>query len=263
MRLLVPLLFTLSLAAACEPPSDAPANSPSEAPPSASSESPLKSSSDLAVSPPSASPAESPSDASAMLISDDDKVIYSVGVTVARSIAMLDLDEREIEILNRGMADRLFDRPLAVDLSEYAPKMTALAKARMAQVAQREREASKAFLAQAAAVPGAVTTESGLIYKETKAGTGSSPGPTDRVKVDYHGTLRDGTVFDSSRDRGEPGTFALNRVIACWSEALQMMKVGGRATIVCPADIAYGDRGTGEIKPGAALRFDVELISIE
>ncbi len=98
---------------------------------------------------------------------------------------------------------------------------------------------------------------------EAQAGTGPNPSPTSQVKVHYHGTLRDGTVFDSSRDRGEPATFPVNGVIQCWTEALQMMKVGGQAAIVCPAEIAYGDRGMGVIKPGAALRFEVELISIE
>ena len=85
----------------------------------------------------------------------------------------------------------------------------------------------------------------------------------DQVTVHYHGTLRDGTVFDSSVDRGEPTTFALNRVIQCWTEGLQRMKVGGKATLVCPAPIAYGDRGAGSlIKPGAALKFEVELLAI-
>ncbi|MHC4507030.1 MAG: FKBP-type peptidyl-prolyl cis-trans isomerase, partial [Planctomycetota bacterium] len=90
-----------------------------------------------------------------------------------------------------------------------------------------------------------------------------APSAADRVKVHYHGTLRDGTVFDSSVDRGTPAEFALNRVIPCWTEALQLMKPGGKAVLVCPADIAYGDRGAGKIKPGAALRFDVELIEVQ
>ncbi len=82
--------------------------------------------------------------------------------------------------------------------------------------------------------------------------------------VHYHGTLRDGTVFDSSVERGQPAQFALNRVIPCWTEGLQLMKVGGKAKLVCPPEIAYGDRGAGQlIKPGAALTFEVELISIE
>lgn len=199
----------------------------------------------------------------ATLASEDDKIIYSVGVTLARNLAVLNLSEREVEIAKRGLNDQFFGRKLAVKFTEYGPKMAALANRRMALVAQKEAEASVSFLAEAAAAPGAVTTESGLVYTETKAGSGPNPGPTDKIKVHYHGTLRDGTVFDSSRDRGEPATFSISGVISCWTEALQMMKVGGQAAITCPADIAYGDRGTGGIKPGAALRFDVELISIE
>lgn len=231
MRRLISLLFVLSLAAACEPSSQPPATASSESP--------------------------------ATLASEEDKIIYAVGVTLARSVAMLDLDEREVEIVKRGMEDRLFGQPLAVDIAEYGPKMAGLAHARTALAAKKEREASKSFLAEAAAAPGAITTESGLIYTQIEEGTGPKPGPADEVEVHYHGTLRDGTVFDSSRDRGKPAIFTLNRVIPCWTEALQMIKVGGRASIVCPADIAYGDRGAGEIKPGAALRFDVELISIK
>jgi FKBP-type peptidyl-prolyl cis-trans isomerase len=199
----------------------------------------------------------------ATLASEDDKILYAVGVTLARSVAMLDLSEREVGIVKRGLEDQIFGRELAVEFSEYGPKMAPFANTRKSLMAKKEREASKSFLAEAAAAPGAVTTESGLVYSETKAGSGPNPGPTDQIKVHYHGTLRDGSVFDSSRDRGGPATFSVNRVIACWTEALQMMKVGGQAAITCPADIAYGDRGTVEIKPGAALRFDVELISIE
>jgi FKBP-type peptidyl-prolyl cis-trans isomerase len=165
--------------------------------------------------------------------------------------------------LKRGLADQVFRRPLAVESDEYRPKINELLARRKALLAEEEKEASKSFLAEAAAAPGAVKMDSGLIYAETRAGTGANPGLTDRVEVHYHGTLRDGTVFDSSRDRGEPAIFPVNGVIRCWAEALQMMKVGGQAAIVCPAEIAYGDRGTGKIKPGAALRFEVELISIE
>jgi FKBP-type peptidyl-prolyl cis-trans isomerase len=197
------------------------------------------------------------------LDSEDDKIIYTVGAALARSLTALGLDEGEIEILERGLEDQIFGRDLAVDFDEYVTKMNELAASRQAVVAEQEKEASKPFLAEAGAAPGAVKTDSGLIFSETKAGTGANPIPTNQVKVHYHGTLRDGTVFDSSRDRGEPATFPLNQVIPCWTEALQMMKVGGQAAIVCPAEIAYGDRGTGKIKPGAALRFEVELISIE
>ena len=132
-------------------------------------------------------------------------------------------------------------------------------------MASAERDASNDFVKQAAAVKGARTTESGLIYLEVSEGTGENPALTDSVSVHYTGTLRDGSIFDSSHKRGEPASFALNRVIPCWTEALQRMKVGGKATIVCPSDIAYGDQGApgGVIKPGAALKFEVELLSID
>jgi len=126
-----------------------------------------------------------------------------------------------------------------------------------------EREAGEAFLAEAAAVEGAERSDSGLVMLVLRPGDGASPGPADRVKVHYHGTLRDGTVFDSSVERGEPAVFPLNRVMRCWTEALQKMRVGEKSRITCPADIAYGERGAPpRIKPGAALAFEVELLEI-
>jgi FKBP-type peptidyl-prolyl cis-trans isomerase FkpA/FKBP-type peptidyl-prolyl cis-trans isomerase FklB len=97
-----------------------------------------------------------------------------------------------------------------------------------------------------------------------KAGSGAAPKATDTVKVHYKGTLRDGSVFDSSIERGQPATFPLNRVVPCWTEGLQKMKIGGKAKLACPSNLAYGDRGAPpKIKPGAALLFEVELLSIE
>ncbi len=104
--------------------------------------------------------------------------------------------------------------------------------------------------------------ESGLIITEITPGTGDSPGATDKVTVHYHGTMRDGTVFDSSVDRGEPTSFPLNQVIKCWTEGVQLMKVGGKSRLICPSDIAYGDSGRPGIPPGATLIFEVELLSI-
>jgi len=122
---------------------------------------------------------------------------------------------------------------------------------------------SKAYLEKAAAEPGATKTSSGLVYRELRPGTGASPRPTDTVKVNYRGTLTNGTEFDSSYKRNEPATFPLNRVIPCWTEGLQRMKVGGKAQLVCPADLAYGDRGAPpDIPGGATLIFEVELLGI-
>src|SRR5438034_565931 len=126
-----------------------------------------------------------------------------------------------------------------------------------------ERKAGQAFADKAAAEKGAVKTPSGAVVTTLKPGTGASPTATDKVKVHYHGTLTDGTVFDSSVQRGEPITFPLSGVIKCWTEGVQQMKVGGKSRLVCPADTAYGDRGAPpKIKPGATLVFEVELLEI-
>ena len=111
-------------------------------------------------------------------------------------------------------------------------------------------------------MPGAVKTASGLIYRETTAGTGPSPTAADTVKVHYRGTLVDGSEFDSSYKRNQPATFPLGGVIKCWTEGVQLMKVGGKATLVCPADIAYGDGGRPGIPGGATLTFEIELLGI-
>jgi FKBP-type peptidyl-prolyl cis-trans isomerase FkpA len=111
---------------------------------------------------------------------------------------------------------------------------------------------------------GGETSASGLIITHIVEGTGPSPTATDVVQVHYHGTFEDGTVFDSSVDRGQPARFPLNRVIPCWTEGVAMMKVGGKAKLVCPPAIAYGPRGAPpRIPPNATLNFEVELISIE
>jgi FKBP-type peptidyl-prolyl cis-trans isomerase FkpA len=122
-----------------------------------------------------------------------------------------------------------------------------------------DAEASKAYLEKAAAVPGAVRTPSGLIYRELRAGTGTSPLPTDTVKVNYRGTLIDGKKFDSSENM----KFPLNQVIPCWTEGVQKMKVGGKSELVCPASIAYGTQGQPpDIPGGATLIFEIELLGI-
>lgn len=116
--------------------------------------------------------------------------------------------------------------------------------------------------ANAAKEPGAVVTASGLVYLALKEGTGASPSATDVVKVHYRGTFPGGKEFDSSLARGKPAEFPLNRVIKCWTEGVQRMKVGGKSKLTCPAAIAYGSAGGGPIPPNATLQFDVELLGI-
>jgi FKBP-type peptidyl-prolyl cis-trans isomerase FkpA len=129
--------------------------------------------------------------------------------------------------------------------------------------APAEQPSGQAFLDKAAAEPGAVKTASGLVYHEITPGNGVSPKATDTVKVHYRGTLIDGTEFDSSYKRNEPAEFPLNRVIPCWTEGVQKMKVGGKARLVCPASIAYGDAGSPPVIPGGAtLVFEIELLGV-
>ena len=194
--------------------------------------------------------------------SDDDKTMYALGVALSQNLENFSLTEQELELVKLGLTDGVLKRDKKVpDVESYGPKLQQLARARMANVAATEKKAAQPFLEKAAAEKGAQRTSSGLIYSELKAGTGDMPTPTDVVKVNYEGRLMDGTVFD--RSRGTPASFPLNGVIKCWSEGLQKMKVGGKAKLVCPADIAYGDNGSPPlIKPGAPLVFEVELLEI-
>jgi len=159
------------------------------------------------------------------------------------------------------LSDAAAGKP-AITLEEWGPKIQGLVQARSAKVAQREKANAAGFVAKAAAEPGVVKTPSGLIYKETTAGTGASPKATDTVKVNYRGTFTNGKEFDSSYKRNEPAQFPLNGVIKCWTEGVQKMKVGGKAQLVCPSEIAYGDQGRGEIPGGATLVFQIELLDI-
>jgi FKBP-type peptidyl-prolyl cis-trans isomerase FkpA/FKBP-type peptidyl-prolyl cis-trans isomerase FklB len=197
------------------------------------------------------------------LKSEDDKTLYALGLAVAPQLSGFNLSASELAIVEAGLADGVLNRQKKVELNDYRPKIQQLAQARAAAVAAVEKQAAEEFLKKAAAEKGAKKTDSGLIYVELKPGTGEQPKATDKVKVHYQGTLTDGTVFDSSIQRGQPATFPLNGVIKCWTEGVQLMKVGGKSKLICPSDIAYGDRGSPpKIKPGAALVFEVELLEI-
>lgn len=195
-------------------------------------------------------------------MTDEQKTIYALGLTIAKQIAPFTLTPAEVEVLNKGIADGIAGKP-AVDLANETPKIQTLYMARSKAAAEATKAASVAYLQKAAAQPGVVKTESGLVYKDERVGDGPSPKATDKVKVNYRGTLIDGTEFDSSYKRGQPASFPLNGVIPCWTEGVQKMKVGGKATLTCPASIAYGDAGTPGIPGGATLIFEVELLAIE
>lgn len=209
---------------------------------------------------PAAPAARRPAAAPAAM-TDEQKTVYALGLLMQRSLGQFDLSPVELEIIKRALTDAAAGKP-AVDLNEWGPRIEPLAGERSQRLAAREKVASAAYVARAAAEAGAVRTDSGLVYREIAVGTGASPTAADTVRVHYHGTLTNGTVFDSSVDRDEPASFPLNGVIPCWTEAVQRMKVGGKARLVCPSDLAYGDQGRPTIPGGAALIFDVELLEV-
>ena len=192
---------------------------------------------------------------------DDEQAVYALGLSFFSQLATFDLSPAEVELLKRAITDAANKTP-AGKLEEWGPKINVLAQARRQKVADKQKATSAEFLAKAAAEPLNTKTESGIVYRELTAGTGPSPKPTDQVKVHYRGTLVDGTEFDSSYKRNEPATFPLNGVIKCWTEGLQMMKVGGKSRLVCPSDLAYGEQGRPGIPPAAVLIFEVELLEV-
>lgn len=191
-------------------------------------------------------------------MTDEEKTIYAIGLSIARSLSPLDLSPDELDVLKRALTDAAAGKP-AVKLEEWGPKIQSLTQSRSLD---KQKAASKAYLDKAAVEPGALKAESGLIYREVTPGTGASPKAADTVKVNYRGTLIDGTEFDSSYRRNEPATFPLNGVIPCWTEGMQKMRAGGKAVLVCPSDLAYGDQGRPSIPGGATLIFEIELLDV-
>jgi FKBP-type peptidyl-prolyl cis-trans isomerase FkpA/FKBP-type peptidyl-prolyl cis-trans isomerase FklB len=196
-------------------------------------------------------------------MSEDDKTLYALGWLLSRNVQSFQLSSAELKMVEAGLNDAINRRSPSVDIDTYGPKVQALQQMRLAVLTQHEKQAGQAYLQAAAATPGAQKTPTGIVYIPLTAGKGASPERTDQVTVHYEGKLIDGTVFDSSIKRGQPATFNLGAVIPCWTEALQLMKVGGKSRFVCPAILAYGERGAPPIiNPGATLVFEVELLNI-
>jgi FKBP-type peptidyl-prolyl cis-trans isomerase FkpA len=191
------------------------------------------------------------------LQTDEERIIYSLGHSFGKQLNVFHLSAAEIQILQRGIADGATGAPPATEVEKYSQRVQGLAKGRQGKV-------NEAHLEKAAQEKGAVKLPSGVVYRELKAGTGSSPKPKDTVAVHYRGTLLTGEEFDSSYRRSQVAEFPLNGVIPCWTEGLQQMKVGGKAKLTCPARTAYGDRPPpgSKITPNAVLEFEVELVGI-
>jgi len=197
----------------------------------------------------------------AAAMTDEQKTIYAIGLSISRSLTPLDLSPSELDVLKQALSDGAAGKP-AISLEEWGPKIKAFSETRGAQAVEKEKTAAKAYLDKMASEPGAVRTDSGLVYKILTPGDGASPSATDVVKVNYRGTLIDGTEFDSSYKRNEPATFSLNGVVPCWTEGLQKMKAGGKAILACPSSLGYGDMGRPSIPGGAALIFEIELLAV-
>ncbi|MHB8770319.1 MAG: FKBP-type peptidyl-prolyl cis-trans isomerase [Syntrophales bacterium] len=195
---------------------------------------------------------------------DAEKTLYAVGVIVAGQLAPFSLNPAELEMVKQGITDAATGKKPLVEADAYQQQIQALVTVRRKAQGDKMAAEAKGFVEKAAKEKGAVKTASGLIYNSQKEGSGASPTATDMVKVHYSGALVNGVVFDSSYKRGQPAEFPLNGVIKCWTEGMQMMKPGGKARLICPPEIAYGERGAGNlIPPQATLVFDVELLEVK
>jgi FKBP-type peptidyl-prolyl cis-trans isomerase len=196
------------------------------------------------------------------------KASYAIGLDIATSLKRQELD-MDAKALAAGIADGFAGKPALTEdeqkavFMELQKSVMARAEEKQNAVAGTNLKAGEAFLAANAKKEGVKTTASGLQYKVINSGTGPSPKLTDTVKVHYHGTLIDGTVFDSSVRRNMPVTFSVNGVIPGWTEALQLMKVGDKWQLVIPSKLAYGEQGPPSIGPNSVLIFEVELLGIE
>ncbi len=201
--------------------------------------------------------------ASGDLSSEKDSVSYILGATIAKNLKNDGITDLNTGMFTKAMQDVFKGADLAISETESKSFLQAyITKARQEVVAKNLKKGED-FLAENKSKDGVVTLESGLQYQIMKEGDGAKPAATDKVKTHYHGTLIDGTVFDSSVDRGEPATFPINGVIPGWTEALQLMPVGSKWKLFIPANLAYGERGSpGGIGPNEALIFEVELLEI-
>jgi FKBP-type peptidyl-prolyl cis-trans isomerase FkpA len=194
--------------------------------------------------------------------SDEATTLYVMGLVLSQNVQPLHLSEAELQTLVSGLSDGALSRPHKSEIEPNMAKVSEWVQARQMATAKAEKEAGAAYIEKAVA-EGAQKTASGMAIKMITEGSGTSPQPGDNVVANYTGTTIDGKVFDTTTGR-DPGTFGVRSVIPCWTEALQMMKPGGKAKLYCPSNLAYGDRGRPpKIGPGATLLFEVELLEVK
>lgn len=199
-----------------------------------------------------------------------DKLSYALGIGIGRQLSQMGADSLNIDDFAQAIKDIIGGQPLQVSDSEaqqlvnsFFQQQEAKQRAAAAEKGKAAKEAGEKFLAENAKKEGIITLPSGLQYQVLKEGNGKRPKATDRVKCHYEGTLIDGTMFDSSIQRGEPAVFGLNQVIAGWTEGVQLMQEGAKYRFFIPYNLGYGEHGAGaSIPPFAALVFDVELIEV-
>jgi FKBP-type peptidyl-prolyl cis-trans isomerase FklB len=193
-----------------------------------------------------------------------DSVSYSLGVNIAQNVKSQGMDEVNVDAIANAFNDVLNDQSLKIDEATCSMVINSYFQNLQTSRAEESREAGIAFLEENKIRENVTTTESGLQYEILTEGSGPIPGENDTVTVHYHGTTIDGTIFDSSVERGEPVNFPVKGVIMGWQEALQLMPVGSKWKIFIPSELAYGERGAGrDIGPNETLIFEVELLSIE
>lgn len=197
---------------------------------------------------------------------DEQRVSYGFGLQFGQQLMRNHFDGLDADMVAHGIRDVLEQQGMQISESELNQAFAAVQEkieAKNAQQAKQLAELGQTFLAENAKREGVTVLESGLQYEVLQSGTGATPQSSDTVKTHYHGTFIDGTVFDSSVQRGEPATFGVTQVIAGWTEALQLMKTGDKWRIFLPANLAYGDRGAPPSIPGGStLIFEIELLDI-
>jgi FKBP-type peptidyl-prolyl cis-trans isomerase FkpA len=196
------------------------------------------------------------------LLNEEQKTLYAIGLSIARSLTPFSLTADELEIVKKGITDAVTGKTPAVDFNSYNTKIRNLGNTRRIAQAEKVKTGNVAFFEKAANEKRAVKSDTGMVYLSLKEGSGLIPGPGDSISINYRGTLPDGKEFTSNQ--GIPKELKLtNTILKCWNEGLQKMRVGGKALLSCPPALAYGENGGELVPPGVAVAFEIELLDVK